>query len=187
MKIRCDSWAAGLTEEQSWALFEKSRRCDWLTAARWAVKEFGLAKMPGHTAFFAWKNAMQSEESAHNLKQAILAQQQAKALAEQYAVSDEDSVKSLMSAATSATLITGNAEIAAQLIESAMSVKAAAQRDIELDLEARRVKVKEQEAAISQRKLEILEARELRAKKVIGDAQLTSEERERRIKEIFGL
>ena len=32
-KLRTDSWAAGLSEEQSWALYSKARRCQWQEAA----------------------------------------------------------------------------------------------------------------------------------------------------------
>ena len=44
-KVRTDSWAAALTEEQSWQLYYKARGLRWNEAADWAVKEFGIASV----------------------------------------------------------------------------------------------------------------------------------------------
>ena len=57
-KLRTDSWAAGLTEEQSWQLYYKARGLKWNEAAQWAVKEFGV-DAPSRTAFYAWLGRMQ--------------------------------------------------------------------------------------------------------------------------------
>ena len=68
-KLRTDSWAANLTEEQAWALYYKARGLRWNEAADWAVKEFGV-DAPSRTAFYAWLGHMRAEESAHRLEQA---------------------------------------------------------------------------------------------------------------------
>ena len=71
-KVRTDSWAASLTEEQSWQLYYKARGLRWNEATDWAVKEFGIAP-PSRTAFYAWLGHMRAEESAHRLEQAATA------------------------------------------------------------------------------------------------------------------
>ena len=78
-KVRTDSWAAGLSEEQSWELYSKARRCQWQEAAAWAVKEFGLEKGPSRTAFYAWMTAMREEEHEHRMGQAAIAAAEAAA------------------------------------------------------------------------------------------------------------
>ena len=77
-KLRTDSWAANLTEEQSWQLYYKSRALKWNEAADWAVKEFGV-DAPSRTAFYAWLGRMRKEESAHRLEQAATAAAEAAA------------------------------------------------------------------------------------------------------------
>jgi len=187
MDVRTDSWAAGLTEDQKWTLFHRARKCAWEEAAGWAVKEFGLERMPSRTAFFNWKAAMQKDEHPHMIEQSLLAQEQAKSIAERYEVTDEEHVKMLLSAATNATILTENSKLAAQLIECAMDIKDRTQRAQELKLEERKIAVKEEELTIARRKLEIYEKAKSAAKKVTEDKKLTPEEREARIKAIFGL
>ena len=47
--------------------------------------------------------------------------------------------------------------------------------------------MKEDELKIAQKKLEIMEAKEAAAVKTVNDTKLTPEEREARLKEIFGI
>ena len=78
-KLRTDSWAGALTEEQGWQLYYKARGLRWNEAAEWAVKEFGIDS-PSRTAFYAWLGRMRAEESAHRLEQAATAAAEAAAL-----------------------------------------------------------------------------------------------------------
>jgi len=160
MNIRADSWAAKLTEEQAWDLFYKSRRCDWQIAARWAQKEFKLQSMPSRSAFYAWKKQMQEEEHAHKIAQALIAQQEARSIAQNYEVSDEESVKALMSAATNATIIADDPKLASTLIETAMMVKDRQLKEIELRQKKEEQRVKEEYLKLSREKFEFSAARE---------------------------
>ncbi len=160
MNIRADSWAAKLTEEQAWDLFYKSRRCDWQIAARWAQREFKLQSMPSRSAFYAWKKQMQEEEHAHKIAQALIAQQEARSIAQNYEVSDEESVKALMSAATNATIIADDPKLASTLIETAMMVKDRQLKEIELRQKKEEQRVKEEYLKLSREKFEFSAARE---------------------------
>jgi len=160
MKIRGDSWAATLTEEQAWELFYKSRRCDWQVAAKWAKKEYKLASMPSRSAFYAWKKQMQEEEHTHKIAQALIAQQEAKSIAANYNITDEDSVKALMSAATNASILSDNPKLAYGLIETAMMVKDRQLKEIELKQKKEEQKVREEYLKLSREKFEFSAARE---------------------------
>lgn len=187
MNVRTDSWAASLTEDQQWRVFDRAKNCAWEDAAAWAVDEYKLEKMPSRTAFFNWKKAMQKEEHPHLIEMSLIAQEQAKSIAERFNVTDEEHVKMLMSAATNATILSQNPKIAASLIESAMNIKDRSQKAQELKIEERKIAVKEEELILARRRLEAWEKMKLDAKKVAGDTKLTPEEREAKIKAIFGL
>lgn len=187
MDIRNDSWAATLTEEQSWELFHRSRRAHWEQAAQWAVQEFNLPKMPSRTAFYNWLKVMQQREHPHLVEMSLLAQEQAKDTAKKYGITDEEHIAMLMSAATNATVLSENPKLAAMLIESAMNIKDRTQRAAEIRLEERKIAVKEEELTIARKKLEIWEQKQASAKKIVGDKKLSPEEREQKIKAIFGL
>ena len=160
MNVRADSWAAKLSEEQAWDLFYKSRRCDWQVAAKWAVKEFKIGTMPSRSAFYAWKKQMQEEEHTHKIAQALMAQQEAKSLAENYNITDEDSVKALMSAATNASILSDDPKLAYGLIETAMMVKDRQLKEIELRQKKEEQKVREEYLKLSREKFEFSAARE---------------------------
>lgn len=187
MEVRNDSWAATLKEEQAWELFNKSRRCHWEEAAKWAVKEFDLPKMPSRTAFYNWLKLMQNGEHAHMIEMSLLAQEQAKETAVKYGITDEEHIAMLMSYATNATILAENPKVANQLIESAMAIKDRAQREKEIEIEDRKITVKEEELVIAKKKLEIYEKRIASAKKVCENGKMTPEEREAKIRAIFGL
>ena len=160
MNVRADSWAAKLSEEQAWELFYKSRRCDWQVAAKWAVKQFKMGAMPSRSAFYAWKKQMQEDEHSHKIAQALIAQQEAKSLAENYNITDEDSVKALMSAATNASIISDDPKLAYGLIETAMMVKDRQLKEIELRQKKEEQKVREEYLKLSREKFEFSAARE---------------------------
>lgn len=185
-KTRTDSWAASLTAEQAWTLYAKSRRCQWQVAADWAVEEFGLAKAPSRTAFFAWRAQMHAEEHEHRMEQAAIAAADAAALG-QKVTKDEALIAAFKALATEVALTTGDAKSASAFVNSAMAIKDRLQKEEELKLKNRAQDVKEDELKIAQKKLEILQAKEAAAKDAVSDAKLTPEEREAKLKEIFGI
>jgi len=70
VNLRSNSWAAKLTKEQQWELYEKSKQPDMLSCTKvieWAAQEYGLRKSPSIAAFYRWKAAMRKDELMHRI------------------------------------------------------------------------------------------------------------------------
>lgn len=184
-KTRTDSWAASLDEEQAWTLFYKSLRCPWQDAAKFAVKEFDLEAMPSRTAFYKWQRQMREQEHEHRMGQAAIAAAEAAALGHK-ATKDEAIVQALKALATEAAL-QSDAKTANSLITSAMAIKDRLLKTDELALRTRAQSVKEEELKIAQQKLEIELAKSAKAVETLKQDKLSPEEKDQKLKEIFGL
>ena len=185
-KLRTDSWAAALTEEQSWQLYAKARRCDWQDAAAWAVKELGLVRMPGRTAFYKWLDWMRGEESAHRLSQAATAAAEAAALAKTQA-KDDALIGAYKAMAAELALRTGSAKEAQKFVEMAASLADRQLKAAELDLKARSQETRDAQLKLAREKFEAAERRENAAKAAVSDKKLTDEERMAKLREIYGI
>ena len=157
-KIRTDSWAAGLSEEQSWELYSKARRCQWQEAAAWAVKEFGLEKGPSRTAFYAWMTAMREEEHEHRMGQAAIAAAEAAALGGK-CTKDEALIQAFKALATDVALTTGDAKTASAFVNSAMAIKDRLQKERELALKSAAQSTKDEQLKLAREKFEAAEKR----------------------------
>ncbi len=157
-KLRTDSWAAALTEEQSWQLYAKARRCDWQDAAAWAVKELGLVRMPGRSAFYKWLDWMRGEESAHRLSQAATAAAEAAALAKTQA-KDDALIGAYKAMAAELALRTGSAKEAQKFVEMAASLADRQLKAAELDLKARSQETRDAQLKLAREKFEAAERR----------------------------
>jgi len=185
-KLRTDSWAAALTEEQSWQLYAKARRCDWQDAAAWAVKELGLVRMPGRSSFYKWLDWMRGEESAHRLSQAATAAAEAAALAKTQA-KDDALIGAYKAMAAELALRTGSAKEAQKFVEMAASLADRQLKAAELDLKARSQETKDAQLKLAREKFEAAERRENAAKAAVSDKKLTDEERMAKLREIYGI
>ena len=174
VKLRTDSWAADLTEEQAWALYYRARRCDWQDAAAWAVKEFGLERMPARTGFYKWMAAMRGEESAHRLGQAATAAAEAAALAKTQA-KDDALVGAYKAMAAELALRTGSAKEAAKFVEMATAITDRQLKAAELALKERSQQTKDEQLKLAREKFEEEAARrtaaEARAEKAEAEAE----------------
>ena len=157
-KVRTDSWAAGLSEEQSWALYSKARRCQWQEAAAWAVKEFGLEKGPSRTAFYAWMTAMREEEHEHRMGQAAIAAAEAAALGGR-CTKDEALVQAFKALAADVALTAGDAKTASAFGSSAMAIKDRLQKEQELALKSAAQSTKDEQLKLAREKFEAAEKR----------------------------
>ena len=185
-KIRTDSWAAGLSEEQSWELYSKARRCQWQEAAAWAVKEFGLEKGPSRTAFYAWMTAMREEEHEHRMGQAAIAAAEAAALGGK-CTKDEALIQAFKALATDVALTTGDAKSASAFVNSAMAIKDRLQKEQELALKSAAQSTKDEQLKLAREKFEAAERRENAAKATVADSKLSDEERMAKLREIYGI
>ena len=152
-KIRTDSWAAALSEEQSWALYSKARRCQWQEAAAWAVKEFGLEKSPSRTAFYAWMTAMREAEHEHRIGQAAIAAAEAAALGGK-CTKDEALIQAFKALVTDVALTTGDAKSASAFVNSAMAIKDRLQKEQELALKSAAQSTKDEQLKLAREKFE---------------------------------
>ncbi len=189
-KPRIDSWAAPLTEEQGWTLYYKALRCPWQEAARWAAKEFGLAKMPSRSGFYGWLKLMRAKEHEHRMGQAAIAAAEAAALGKR-ATRDEAIIQALKALATEAAL-SSDAKTASSLIQSAMAIKDRLQKAADLDLRAQAQKTREADLALAREKFEFDAAKKAMAlaaeiKTVAADDSLNDDEKVRKVREaLFG-
>lgn len=186
-KTRVDSWASALTEEEAWNLFYRARQTHWSEAAEWAAKEYSLERTPSRSSFYAWLKEMAAAEHEHNMAQALLAQHHARTLAKEYKITDEDSIKALMATATDAALVAHDPRLAKTLFETALSIRDRQQKEADLAIKKRAQKVKEKDLELSMRRLQLLEEKHKEARKTLAQPSLTPEEREAKLKEIFGL
>ena len=185
-KIRTDSWAAGLSEEQSWALYSKARRCQWQEAAAWAVKMFELEKGPSRTAIYAWMTAMREEEHEHRMGQAAIAAAEAAALGGR-CTKDEALIQAFKALATDVALTTGDAKTASAFVNSAMAIKDRLQKEQELALKSAAQSTKDEQLKLAREKFEAAERRENAAKAAVADNKLSDEERMAKLREIYGI
>jgi len=184
-KTRTDSWAAALTEEQSWTLFYKAMRCQWQEAAAWAVREFSLPRMPSRSSFYGWLQGMREREHEHRMGQAAIAAAEAAALG-QKATKDEALIAAFKTLATEAALNT-DAKTAVAFVQSAMAIKDRLQKEADLGLKAKAQATKEADLALAREKFEAAEKRLAAATKAVTDETLTDADRVSKIKSIFGL
>lgn len=190
-KTRTDSWAASLTEEQSWTLYYKAMRCQWQEAAAWAVKEFELERMPSRTGFYDWLKAMRAKEHEHRMGQAAIAAAEAAALGKNV-TKDESLIAALKTLATEAALNT-DAKTASALIQSAMAIKDRLQKAEDLDLKAKAQATKEADLALAREKFEFDAAKKAmefaaEIKSIAADDALDDDEKIQKVREaLFGV
>ena len=188
-KLRTDSWASALTEEQGWALYYKARGLRWNEAADWAVKEYGV-EAPSRTAFYAWLAHMRAEESAHRLEQAATAAAEAAALAKTQ-TSDEAQIAAYKAMATELALRTGSADEAAKFVNMAAALSERRLRARELDIKARAQQTKDEQLKLAREKFEAAEKRLAAVQDAVKSAKTSggglTPETLRKIEEAAGL
>ena len=156
-KLRTDSWAANLTEEQAWALYYKARGLRWNEAADWAVKEFGV-DAPSRTAFYAWLAHMRGMESAHRLEQAATAAAEAAALAKTQ-TSDDALIAAYKAMGAELALRTGSAGEAGKFVQMAGALADRRLRAEELKLKTAAQQTKDEQLKLAREKFEAAEKR----------------------------
>ncbi len=156
-KLRTDSWSACLTEEQSWALYYKSRGLAWNEAADWAAKEFGV-ETPSRAAFYRFLAHMRGEESAHRLEQAATAAAEAAALAKKTA-NDDALIGAYKAMAAELALRTGSAKEAERFVNMAATIADRRLKAEELKLKDRAQETKDETLRLAREKFEAAEKR----------------------------
>ena len=187
VKLRTDSWAAGLTEEQLWQLYNKSLRMNWPEIADWAVKEFGIKRKPKRTAYFEWKETMAKAEHLHRIECGALAQGMIREGAATNTLQDGEARKALEQRAVELAMLTNDIDAAKDLYNLVLAIRDRELHAAELDIKERSQKTKDAQLKLAREKFEAAERRENAAKATLGDTKLTDEERVAKIKSIFGM
>ncbi len=184
-KPRADAWDAALTDAQRWQAYDQFRRARWYEVAEWAQAEFGLPRAPGRNALYAWAKRMRAQESAHRIEQAIQAREEIGAMAGTAAANDR-LIAAYKSMAAELAL-KGNAGDAVRLTTMAMQLAAQQTAAAELDIKRQRLGQQQDALRLAREKFEAAERRLADAKDAVANSSLTPEERDARLREIFGL
>ena len=173
-----DAWENRLDEAQQWQVYDRLCRFPWYEVAPWIAEQFGI-ESPSRSAIYRFKNAMRSRESDHRIEQALRDTQSLDREIEQIGdISPRLRHAWLLKARESE--LRGDSQagerylrMAAEIAREQLERAKLAQRDRDLDLKLRR--------------LEQLESKARAAGEILGESALTPAEKERRMKELFGL
>lgn len=186
MSGRADSWYAEIPEEQLWKLYSVAKRSQWFETVRIANDEMGLSIKPSRSGFYRWLDYMRGEESERRLTQARIATIEADRLAKEVGLDDDTAIRAYKSLAAELAL-KSNAKDAEKFLRMAMNL-------VDRQLDAKTVALKErdltrkdEELKIAQEKLKIELAKNAKATETIKDTKLTPEQREAKLREIFGI
>jgi len=183
--MRCDSWAADLTQEQQWKIYSMMRRHPWQQVCEYIAKEHSV-EAPSRSRLYAWRKRMAKMESGHRIEQAILARNAVDDLAAAAKMTDTHLIDSYKTLAAELA-INGDAQTAKLYTEMALDLAAQQTKRRELELKAAAQQTKDDQLKLAREKFEAAEARLSAARDVVTDELLTDEQRTERIKEIFGL
>ena len=184
IKSRIDAWDAALTDEQRWMVYDRFRRHSWDAVLGWIHEEIGIAP-PSRSRLYRWADKMRKHESTRRLEQAIIARDEIGALAGTSAANDK-LVEAYKSMAAELAL-QGNAKEAVRLTQMAMQLASQQSAQVELELKQQRLAQQSEAQKLAREKFEAAEARLGEVKVAVADASLSPDEREARLREIFGL
>ena len=170
-KTRTDAWEAKLSDEDRTKLYALCGHLSYNSAKLLAKSELKIS-LPGSSTFYRFLARMREEDCALRLAKASAVTKEVGLMAAKSGISDLDLVKSFQNMGAEAAL-SGDSKTATRLIMMACDLARKGQKDEEL--------------RIANEKLKLAMAKEQEATKVIGDKKLTDEERQAKLKEIFGL
>ena len=195
-KVRADSWAALLSPEQQWALFNYHYEVvhgKWELSCAWAEKEFELPSRPSHNAFYEWLKKMNELEDLHNEEIRTLADERAKSAAAGLTVGSETMRQAVAAKMMDLILVSGDlkaADIVKKIFTAISQGEATAKA---LELKGREVELKQQaqetrdeQLKLAREKFEAAEKRLNATKSVVTDEKLTPEQKIAALDKMFG-
>ncbi len=193
-KIRVDAWGEGLAEDVRWTIYsytrprgqdedERTYLRSYEEASRW-LSDSGYA-VPSRAAWYRFLGRMRCAERIRIVEQIASSARTAGATAK-VAVDDGCAAETFKGLAVDAAL-EGDAERSAVYARASALFAERASKAAELGLKERAQATKEDQLRLAREKFEAAERREAAAKGVIGDTKLTPEERDAKLKEIFGI
>lgn len=171
-KTRSDAWESRLDDElQSRVYLAAGTARNFHEAKLILKRDFPDVKVPGERAWYRFLDRMRNN-AAMLLQRAAAAARDVKTMAKTTKFDRVDLISSFQTLAAEAEFA-GEHDRAKALFDTVFKLAHIDQRDEELKL--------------AQGRLRLLEAKEAKATKVIANEKLTSEQREQKLKEIFGL
>lgn len=168
-KTRCDTFDAGFSDVDRWRLYDSCRQMPWYQAADWCKTEFGVE--PSRPSWYRFLARMRKDDAARRIERIAESVASAEDIAERAQVKNKVLVEMLKTIAVDRALA-GSGEDAATFAKAAMDVWD-------------RI-IKEQELGLKRDKFTASEKRLEAAKGALADARLTAEEKEAKLREIFG-
>ena len=188
MSGRSDSWYATIDEQQLWQLYSIAQRgAKWFEVAKVAKEELGLDVNPSRSGYYRWLDFMREQESERRLASARIAALEADDIAKGVGLKDETAIKAYKSLAAEVSLKTGDPKKGGQFLRMAMDLVDRQLHAAEVELKTKDLARKDEELKIAQEKLKIEQAKNAKAVEAVQDTKLTPEERQQKLKEIFGL
>lgn len=192
-KVRADSFAAALDSVQAWALYDRHYEVSkgkWELSVAWAERQFGLARRPSRSAFFAWLAQMHKLDGARAREIRDLCDARIEEKSRLLRVKDETVVRSIKAEALDAGLVERDWEKAARIMSLARGIESAAFEQAALEIKERAQTTKEADLALAREKFEAAERRLAAVQDAVRSAKskggLTAETL-RKIEEAAGL
>lgn len=184
IKPRIDRWDNCLTEQERWQIYERTRKQHWASVVAWMMQEYPqIGDTPSKSAFFRWCKSMRQCESAHRLESALVAREEANALVS--AVTNDKTLIDAYQTLAQDLALKGDADSAAKYCKMAISLAERLTKNEELELKKEKLALDKELLKLNREKFEAQEAREREACATLKDAEITPEEREARLKQIF--
>lgn len=185
-KVRSDAWCAMLSEPQRWDIYYRMQRGRWTEVCKWIDQELEITP-PSRTALYEFVKRMRESESGHRIEQAIIARAEAGELSSKGAQNDTDLIEAYKAMAADLALRLGDAEGATAFTKLALDLAEAHNKKQLLLLRAKAQQTKDQQLKLAREKFEAAEKRLNQVEATVADINITPEERETRLRHIFGI
>ena len=185
---RIDAWGANLTEAQRWELYQAHYlHASWEAVCDWAEAELSIER-PTRSAYYRFRSRMAERESEHRIEMAIT--EKGRISREMDAIGEiSPELKRAFEQRSLESELRGDHQGAEKWLKLALNLGDAMNNKAELALKAKAQERAENQLALMREKFEAAERRAALADRAetVAASDLTPEEREKKLKEIFGL
>ncbi len=185
-KERSDAWGADIPEKIRWDVYDTCRGLPWPKAVVDQLEAIGIKRLPSRAGWYRFLARMRRLDASRRIEKI------AASVAEAQSVADKAGIKAAVFVETMKTLaidsaMSGDNKSATALAAAAAAIWDRAQKEKELELKSRAQETKDAQLALAREKFEAAERRENAAKAAVCDTKLTPEEREAKLREIYGI
>ena len=196
-KTRSDAWGEQLTDTERWDIFRLTKPPrEGEDENRVVLRSYEDSKTyiadslrlspPSRAGWYRFLARMRKEERLQLICRVSGSAESAHDLAAEAKIDSAKAGETFRALAVDAAM-NGDDKAASLYASAASMFLNSSQKEVELKLKDRAQSVKEEELRIAQEKLKIEQQKNAKATETIKDTKLTPEEREQKLKEIFGL